>query len=66
MGPGHGQGGWQAHGSAPTQHPCPCSLTSVEEELLASREAVSSKEQRVWELQAELRGEELALSPGER
>uniref|UniRef100_A0A8V0X6E7 Tyrosine-protein kinase n=1 Tax=Gallus gallus TaxID=9031 RepID=A0A8V0X6E7_CHICK len=42
------------------------SLTSIEEELLASREAVSSKEQRVWELQAELRGEELALSPGER
>uniref|UniRef100_G1NDE5 Tyrosine-protein kinase n=1 Tax=Meleagris gallopavo TaxID=9103 RepID=G1NDE5_MELGA len=42
------------------------SLTSIEEELLASREAVNSKEQRVWELQAELQGEELALSPGER
>nr|NP_955606.1 FBS [Fujinami sarcoma virus]P00530.1 RecName: Full=Tyrosine-protein kinase transforming protein Fps [Fujinami sarcoma virus] len=42
------------------------SLTSIEEELLASRKAVSSKEQRVWELQVELRGEELALSPGER
>ncbi|XP_065590236.1 tyrosine-protein kinase Fes/Fps isoform X2 [Cyrtonyx montezumae] len=42
------------------------SLTSIEEELSASREAVSSKEQRVWELQAELRGEELALGPGER
>ncbi|XP_048812388.1 tyrosine-protein kinase Fes/Fps isoform X3 [Lagopus muta] len=42
------------------------SLTSIEEELLASREAVSSKEQRLRELQAELRGEELALSPGER
>lgn len=48
------------------QHPFPCSLTSIEEELLASREAVSSKEQRLRELQAELRGEELALSAGER
>ncbi|XP_021263363.1 tyrosine-protein kinase Fes/Fps isoform X2 [Numida meleagris] len=42
------------------------SLTSIEEELAASREAASGKEQRVWELQAELQGEELALSPGER
>uniref|UniRef100_A0A8B9PH50 Tyrosine-protein kinase n=1 Tax=Apteryx owenii TaxID=8824 RepID=A0A8B9PH50_APTOW len=42
------------------------SLTSVEEELVAATEAVSSKEQRVRELQAEIRGEEQGLGPGER
>ncbi|NXS90813.1 FES kinase, partial [Jacana jacana] len=42
------------------------SLTSVEEELAAATEAVSSKEQRVLELQAEIRGEEQGQSPGER
>ncbi|XP_074456232.1 tyrosine-protein kinase Fes/Fps isoform X2 [Larus michahellis] len=42
------------------------SLTSVEEELAAATEAVGSKEQRVWELQAEIRGEEQGRSPGER
>ncbi|XP_075620809.1 tyrosine-protein kinase Fes/Fps isoform X3 [Balearica regulorum gibbericeps] len=42
------------------------SLTSVEEELVASTEAVSSKEQRVRELQAEIRSEEQGRSPGER
>ncbi|XP_053934193.1 tyrosine-protein kinase Fes/Fps isoform X3 [Cuculus canorus] len=42
------------------------SLTSVEEELAAATEAVSSKEQRVRELQAEIRGEEQDRSPGER
>ncbi|GAB0194335.1 tyrosine-protein kinase Fes/Fps [Grus japonensis] len=41
-------------------------LTSVEEELVASTEAVSSKEQRVRELQAEIRSEEQGRSPGER
>ncbi|KAK4821476.1 hypothetical protein QYF61_020690 [Mycteria americana] len=42
------------------------SLTSVEEELAATTEAVSSKEQRVRELQAEIQGEEQGRSPGER
>ncbi|XP_040458079.1 tyrosine-protein kinase Fes/Fps isoform X2 [Falco naumanni] len=42
------------------------SLTSVEDELAAAVEAVSSKEQRVRELQAEIRGEEQGRSPGER
>ncbi|XP_075569966.1 LOW QUALITY PROTEIN: tyrosine-protein kinase Fes/Fps [Pelecanus crispus] len=42
------------------------SLTSVEEELAAAMEAVSSKEQRVRELQAEIWGEEQGRSPGER
>ncbi|KAM6257532.1 tyrosine-protein kinase Fes/Fps [Porphyrio hochstetteri] len=42
------------------------SLTSVEEELAASTEAVSSKEQRVRELQAEIRLEEQGRSPAER
>ncbi|XP_054071356.1 tyrosine-protein kinase Fes/Fps isoform X1 [Rissa tridactyla] len=42
------------------------SLTSVEEELAAATEAVGSKEQRVWELQAEIQGEEQGRSPGER
>ncbi|XP_019327926.1 PREDICTED: tyrosine-protein kinase Fes/Fps [Aptenodytes forsteri] len=42
------------------------SLTSVEEELAAAAEAVSSKEQRVRELQVEIRGEEQGRSPGER
>ncbi|KAM6195538.1 tyrosine-protein kinase Fes/Fps [Sarcoramphus papa] len=42
------------------------SLTSVEEELAATTEAVSSKEQRVRELQAEIRGEEQGRSAGER
>ncbi|KAM9532914.1 tyrosine-protein kinase Fes/Fps [Guaruba guarouba] len=42
------------------------SLTSVEEELAAATEAVSSKEQRVQELQAEIRGEEQGRSTGER
>ncbi|KAF1564918.1 UNVERIFIED_CONTAM: hypothetical protein FQV16_0011459, partial [Eudyptes robustus] len=42
------------------------SLTSVEEELAAATEAVSSKEQRVRELQAEIRGEEQGRSPRER
>ncbi|NXG57978.1 FES kinase, partial [Hemiprocne comata] len=40
------------------------SLTSIEEDLAAAAEAVSSKEQRVWELQAEIRGEEQGRSPG--
>ncbi|NXJ02122.1 FES kinase, partial [Psophia crepitans] len=42
------------------------SLTSVEEELVASTNAVSSKEQRVRELQAEIWGEEQGRGPGER
>ncbi|XP_062439475.1 tyrosine-protein kinase Fes/Fps isoform X2 [Rhea pennata] len=42
------------------------SLTAVEEELVAATEAVSSKEQRVQELQAEIRGEEQGLGRGER
>ncbi|NXT46836.1 FES kinase, partial [Pluvianellus socialis] len=42
------------------------SLTSVEEELASATEAVSSKEQRVRELQAEIWGEEQGRSPGER
>ncbi|NWH48350.1 FES kinase, partial [Fregata magnificens] len=42
------------------------SLTSVEEELAAATEAVSSKEQWVRELQAEIRGEEQGRSPRER
>ncbi|NXF59539.1 FES kinase, partial [Ciccaba nigrolineata] len=42
------------------------SLTSVEEELAATTEAVSRKEQHVRELQAEIRGEEQGRSPGER
>ncbi|XP_075287388.1 tyrosine-protein kinase Fes/Fps isoform X1 [Opisthocomus hoazin] len=41
-------------------------LTSVEEELAAAAEAVSGREQRVRELQAEIRGEEQGRSPGER
>ena len=48
------------------QHLVPCSLTSVEEELAAAAEAVSGREQRVRELQAEIRGEEQGRSPGER
>lgn len=43
-----------------------CSLTSIEEELAATTETVSSKEQRVRELQAEIQGEEQGLRPGER
>uniref|UniRef100_A0A8C8BAW1 Tyrosine-protein kinase n=1 Tax=Otus sunia TaxID=257818 RepID=A0A8C8BAW1_9STRI len=42
------------------------SLTSVKEELAATTEAVSRKEQHVRELQAEIRGEEQGRSPGER
>ncbi|KAM6119638.1 LOW QUALITY PROTEIN: tyrosine-protein kinase Fes/Fps [Pterocles gutturalis] len=42
------------------------SLTSVEEELAAATEAVSSKEQRVQELQEEIRGEEQYRGPRER
>ncbi|KAM9275669.1 tyrosine-protein kinase Fes/Fps [Morus bassanus] len=42
------------------------SLTSVEEELVAATEAVSSKEQWVRELQAEIWGEEQGQSPEER
>ncbi|CAM9408246.1 unnamed protein product [Bubo scandiacus] len=42
------------------------SLTSVEEELAATTEAVSRKEQHVRELQAEIRGEEQGRSPRER
>ncbi|NXA23231.1 FES kinase, partial [Ibidorhyncha struthersii] len=42
------------------------SLTAVEEELAAATEAVNSKEQRVRELQAEIRGEEQGRSAGER
>uniref|UniRef100_A0A8D0ERW6 Tyrosine-protein kinase n=1 Tax=Strix occidentalis caurina TaxID=311401 RepID=A0A8D0ERW6_STROC len=41
------------------------SLTSIEEELAATTEAVSRKEQHVRELQAEIRGEEQGRSPGE-
>ncbi|NWW43543.1 FES kinase, partial [Pedionomus torquatus] len=41
------------------------SLTSVEEELAAATEAMSGKEQRVWELQAEIRSEEQCRSPRE-
>ncbi|NXA05057.1 FES kinase, partial [Sapayoa aenigma] len=41
-------------------------LTSVEEELATTMEAVSSKEQRVWELKAEIHDEEQGQSPGER
>ncbi|XP_071669994.1 tyrosine-protein kinase Fes/Fps isoform X3 [Patagioenas fasciata] len=41
-------------------------LTSVEEELVAATEAVGSKEQRVQELQAEIRDQEQGCSPGER
>ncbi|NXH66358.1 FES kinase, partial [Hydrobates tethys] len=42
------------------------SLTLVEDELAAAMEAVSGKEQRVQELQEEIRGEEQGRSPGER
>ncbi|NXG75251.1 FES kinase, partial [Baryphthengus martii] len=42
------------------------SLTSVEEELVAAAEAVSGKEQRVRELQAEIRSAEQGRSAGER
>ncbi|XP_035168066.1 LOW QUALITY PROTEIN: tyrosine-protein kinase Fes/Fps [Oxyura jamaicensis] len=42
------------------------SLTSIEEELADTTETVSSKEQRVRELQAEIQGEEQGLRPGER
>ncbi|NXF41127.1 FES kinase, partial [Nyctibius bracteatus] len=42
------------------------SLTSVEEELAATMEAVSSREQRVRELQVEIQSEEQDRSPGER
>ncbi|XP_074773066.1 tyrosine-protein kinase Fes/Fps isoform X2 [Athene noctua] len=42
------------------------SLTSVEEELAATTETVSKKEQHVRELQAEIRGEEQGRSPRER
>ncbi|NXO03216.1 FES kinase, partial [Rhinopomastus cyanomelas] len=42
------------------------SLTSVEEELAIATEAVSSKEQRLRELQAELHGMEQSQSAGER
>ncbi|NWR36349.1 FES kinase, partial [Tachuris rubrigastra] len=41
-------------------------LTSVEEELVAATEAVSSKEQQVWELKAEIHDEEQGWSPGKR
>ncbi|XP_027544368.1 tyrosine-protein kinase Fes/Fps isoform X2 [Neopelma chrysocephalum] len=41
-------------------------LTSVEEELAAAMEAVSSKEQQVWELKAEIHDEEQGWSPGKR
>ncbi|XP_017691665.1 PREDICTED: tyrosine-protein kinase Fes/Fps isoform X2 [Lepidothrix coronata] len=41
-------------------------LTSVEEELAAATEAVSSKEQQVWELKAEIHEEEQGWSPGKR
>ncbi|XP_017925031.1 tyrosine-protein kinase Fes/Fps isoform X1 [Manacus vitellinus] len=41
-------------------------LTSVEEELAAAMEAVSSKEQQVWELKAEIHEEEQGWSPGKR
>ncbi|NXK98354.1 FES kinase, partial [Formicarius rufipectus] len=41
-------------------------LTSVEEELAAATEAVSSKEQRVQELKAEIHDEEQGWSPGKR
>ncbi|XP_050165941.1 tyrosine-protein kinase Fes/Fps isoform X2 [Myiozetetes cayanensis] len=41
-------------------------LTSVEEELVAAIEAVSSKEQQVWELKAEIHDEEQDWSPGKR
>lgn len=43
-----------------------CSLTSVKEELAAAMEVVSSKEQRVQELQAEIRDAEQGQSLGER
>ncbi|XP_074957009.1 tyrosine-protein kinase Fes/Fps isoform X3 [Phalacrocorax aristotelis] len=42
------------------------SLTSVKEELVAATEAVSSKQQWVQELQAEIQGEEQGQSPRER
>ncbi|NWU86621.1 FES kinase, partial [Onychorhynchus coronatus] len=41
-------------------------LTSVEEELVAATGAVSSKEQQVWELKAEIHDEEQGWSPGKR
>ncbi|XP_033921850.1 tyrosine-protein kinase Fes/Fps isoform X2 [Melopsittacus undulatus] len=41
-------------------------LSSVQEELAAATEAVSSRERRVQELQAELRAEERGRSPAER
>ncbi|NXF01015.1 FES kinase, partial [Smithornis capensis] len=41
-------------------------LTSVEEELAATTEAVSSKEQRVRELKIEIHDEEQGRNPGER
>ncbi|NWH41853.1 FES kinase, partial [Chloropsis hardwickii] len=41
-------------------------LTSVEEELVAATEAVSTKEQQMRELKAEIHDEEQGRSPGER
>ncbi|NXP68959.1 FES kinase, partial [Chloropsis cyanopogon] len=41
-------------------------LTSVEEELVAATEAVSTKEQQLRELKAEIHDEEQGRSPGER
>lgn len=60
--------GGRLEGSWPGTHPThiSCSLTSIEEELAATTETVSSKEQRVRELQAEIQGEEQGLRPGER
>lgn len=43
-----------------------CSLTSVEEELVAATEAVSIKEQQTRELKAEIHDEEQGRSPAER
>lgn len=58
----------ESAGSVAQHHPAhgPCSLTWVEEELVAAAEAVGSKEQRVQELQAEIQGAEQGRSPGER
>lgn len=64
-GTSHGQGQVRGRGSALCWH-VSCSLTSVEEELVAATEAVSVKEQQTRELKAEIHDEEQGRSPSER
>lgn len=56
----------EGQGFSPLLAHVSCSLTSVEEELVAATEAVSIKEQQTRELKAEIHDEEQGRSPSER